>query len=411
MAYVSVKGGTQAILNTEELVEYFRLKGGSEPISVRQIQDQMRLAVDRVMGEGALYALELAALALKQSEGDTLEASLLLRAFRSTEPRTMYSLPAEGLRMRLLRHISATFKDIPGGQILGPSRDYHLRLLKTSLRHESSESVRQELSRLEEMVAQEALPEPQPVFPKVIESMRAQGLLAEPSPQEQAEATAEPYDITRQALTFPAPRSARLQVLAQADAGSALAFAYSSVRGYGDVHPTLGELRTGYLPVEVAHPLTGEPVEIGEILATECEMVSRVQVDVQENQPEREAAPAKFGLGYGFCFGQCEVKAMSMSMLDRVLSAAKESTMCGESGPAANEEFVLSHIDGVEASGFTAHFKLPHYVTFQADISVLERTREHRAAQFTQAVTRRQQAINKIESSAPFDEESDLHEN
>jgi alpha-D-ribose 1-methylphosphonate 5-triphosphate synthase subunit PhnI len=242
------------------------------------------------------------------------------------------------------------------------------------------------------------------LFPKVIESMRAQGILAEPPKQEQAEADAEPYDITRQALTFPAPRSARLQVLTQADAGATLSFAYSSVRGYGDVHPTLGELRFGYLPVEVLHPMTNEPVEIGEILATECEMVSRVHMDEQEEQ-EKADIP-KFGLGYGFCFGQNEVKAMSMSMLDRVLSAAKEGNMHGESGPVANEEFVLLHVDGIEASGFTAHYKLPHYVTFQADISVLEQTRKHRAEKFAEAIEQRQQAFNQLQSLAtPIDEE------
>ncbi len=90
MGYVAVKGGTQAVLNAEQLVEYFRTRGESEPISVEQIQDQMRLAVDRAMSEGALYAPELAALALKQSEGDALEASFLLRAYRSTVPTTSY---------------------------------------------------------------------------------------------------------------------------------------------------------------------------------------------------------------------------------------------------------------------------------------------------------------------------------
>ena len=416
MGYVAIKGGTQAILNAEELVDYFRLKGGSEPITVRQIQDQMRLAVDRAMSEGALYAPELAALALKQSEGDSLEASFLLRAYRSTVPRIAYSLPAEGIHMRLLRHISATFKDIPGGQILGPSRDYQLRLLNTLLKQESSETAQQYLSHIEEKIKPETVgTEHQTVGTglapvreaspngKVIESLRTQGLLSEPPLQEQAEANAEPYDITRQALTFPAPRSARLQVLAQADAGGLLSFAYSSVRGYGDVHPTLGELRVGYLPVAVAHPLTGEPVEIGEILATECEMVSRVQTDEQQGQ-EVPSLP-RFGLGYGFCFGQSEAKAMSMSMLDRVLSAAKEGGVHGEGGPAANEEFVLLHGDGVEASGFTAHFKLPHYVTFQSDICVLERTRQHRAAKFAEAVEKRLQANETIEQRTKFDEE------
>lgn len=404
MGYIAVRGGTQAILNAEQLAEYFRLKGESEPISVRQIQDQMRFAVDRAMSEGALYAPELAALALKQSEGDALEASFLLRAYRSTVPRLDYSLPVQGVHMRPLRRISATFKNIPGGQLLGPSRDYSLRLLNTLLNEESSELVQQYLAQIEANIGKEPVANPPDLFPKVIESMRTQGILAKPPKQELAEAHAEPYDITREALTFPAPRSARLQVLTQADAGATLSFAYSSVRGYGDVHPTLGELRFGYLPVEVSHPITGEPVEIGEILATECEMVSRVHVSEQEEL--EETGIPKFGLGYGFCFGQNEVKAMSMSMLDRVMSAAKEGNMHGESDPVVNEEFVLLHVDGIEASGFTAHYKLPHYVTFQSDISVLERTRKHRAARFAEAIEQRQQVFNQLKPfTAPIDEE------
>jgi len=404
MGYVAVKGGTQAILNAEQLVEYFRTRGESEPISVEQIQDHLRLAVDRAMGEGALYAPELAALALKQSEGDALEASFLLRAYRSTVPRIDYSLPVEGVHMRPLRRISATFKDIPGGQLLGPTRDYQLRLLNTLLTHESSASIRQQLAQIEAKITREAAEKAMIAFPKVIKSMREQGILAEPPAQERAEADAEPYDITRKALTFPAPRSARLQVLAQGDMGSMLTFAYSSVRGYGDAHPTLGELRFGNVPVEVTHPLTGEAVEIGEILATECEMVSRVQTeDTDESHAQRSAREPehpKFGLGYGFCFGQSEVKTMSMSMIDRVLSAAKDRGVHGESGPAANEEFVLLHIDGIEASGFTAHYKLPHYVSFQADISVLERTRTFRATQFAEASEKRQQLTEQDTTGA-----------
>ena len=375
MGYVAAKGGTQAVLNADQLIDYFRLKGVSEPITVRQIQDQMRLAVDRAMSEGALYAPELAALALKQSEGDALEASFLLRAYRSTVPRLDYSLPAEGMRMRVLRRISATFKDIPGGQILGPTRDYQLKLLNTLLAEESGESMREYLRQFEEKINGAAADEQTGVFPKVIQSMRAQGILAEPPQQEKAEVDVEPFDITRKAISFPAPRSARLQAMAQGDVGSLQALAYSSVRGYGDVHPTLGELRMGYLPVEVAHPLTGEAVEIGEILVTECEMVSRVYAASEPNGGENSLP--KFGLGYGFCFGHNEVKVMSMSILDRVISAAKESGVHGQSGPAADEEFVLLHVDGIESSGFTAHYKLPHYVSFQSDISVLERAREY----------------------------------
>ena len=83
----------------------------------------------------------------------------------------------------------------------------------------------------------------------------------------------------------------------------------------------------------------------------------------------------------------------------------QEGAVHGEGGPAANEEFVLLHIDGVEASGFTAHYKLPHYVSFQSDISVLERTRKHRAAKFAEAVEKRRQAANTMESLTTLNEE------
>ncbi|HHY67116.1 MAG TPA: carbon-phosphorus lyase complex subunit PhnI, partial [Alicyclobacillus sp.] len=130
MAYAAVRGGRRAIQEANRLLDYYRLKGGSAPIEVRQIRDQMRLAVDQVMGEGSLYDPDLAALALKQAEGDTLEAAFLLRAFRSTVPRNQYSLAVDTSRMRVIRRISAAFKDVPGGQFLGPTRDYTQRLLR-----------------------------------------------------------------------------------------------------------------------------------------------------------------------------------------------------------------------------------------------------------------------------------------
>lgn len=403
MGYVATKGGTQAILNAEDLLEYFRLKGGSPPLTTRQIEDQMRLAVDRAMSEGSLYAPALAALALKQSEGDAIEASFLLRAYRSTVPRLAYSLPGRSERMRLLRRISSTFKDIPGGQLLGPTRDYQLKLLNNWLRSETDQSVETVLAKFAAQTNQGDPGAETGQFPKVIEAMRQQGILAPPQPNPESE----PFDITRKAISFPAPRSARLQTLARAETGGVLALAYSSVRGYGDAHPTLGELRVGYLPVEVAHPVTGEAVEIGEILATECEMVSRVKSGSGDSQGETP----QFGLGYGFAFGHSEVKTISMAILDRVLSAAKEVGVHGKSGPAADEEFVLQHVDGIEASGFTAHFKLPHYVTFQADISGLQRNQDFEAAR-RQADDRQRENIKasyKLDplGPRPDDEEDD----
>ena len=101
-------------------------------LSLAQIREQMPLAVSRVMSEGSLYDPQLAALALKQAAGDAIEAVFLLRAYRTTLSRFGYTQPLDTGRMRLQRRISSTFKDVPGGQILGPTYDYQ-RLLDFSL--------------------------------------------------------------------------------------------------------------------------------------------------------------------------------------------------------------------------------------------------------------------------------------
>ncbi len=360
MGYVPIKGGLKAIEAAEELVTYFRLRGGSPPLEAEQIRDQLRLAVDRVMGEGSLYAPFHAAVALKQAEGDVLEASFILRAYRSTLPRLAYTQTVDTREMRIIRRISAAFKDIPGGQLLGPTRDYSLRLLDLELAEEGTTHVKEFLAaytfRLDSINAPLGL-----TFPKVVDMLRREGLLEEPVG---GDGTGEIPDITRQPLLFPAPRSARLQAMARGETGGLMALAYSSMRGYGNIHPTLGELRVGYLPVRAALEGKGKLVTVGTVLVTEAEVIARMDGGGKGQQP-------RFTLGYGLCFGHNEVKAISMAILDRAMrSTVKEA-------PAEDEEFVLYHTDGIEAAGFTAHWKLPHYVTFQSVLDRLRRRQEN----------------------------------
>ncbi len=136
MAYVAARGGEQAIAAAEEL--YTKLNGPLSIDLVRMIERQLPYLVDRVMGEGSLYAPDLAALALAQTGGDLYEAVLLLRAYRSTQPRIAYALPVRQSELRTVRRISAAFKDIPGGQILGPSLDYSHRLLRLDVLDENA---------------------------------------------------------------------------------------------------------------------------------------------------------------------------------------------------------------------------------------------------------------------------------
>ncbi len=354
MGYVAVSGGSEAIVRADELVKFYRLRGGSTPLEVEQLRDQQRLAVDKVMGEGSLYAPTVAALALKQAEGDSIEASFILRAYRATQPRRYTSLAVDTAAMQVVRRISGAFQDIPGGQILGPTRDYSQRLVDFSLLAEKEQVIRGFLESAGLDTAGRALPDS---FPKVVALLRAEGLLEQPEAADRAL-----RDITRESLNFPYPRSAKLQSLARGETGAMMAFAYSSIRGYGDIHPYLGELRIGYVKMHITHPARTEPIYVGKVLVTEAEIIA------QYAEGEKGAVP-RLSLGYGLCFGHNELKAISMGILDRTTRSKAP-----QKAPAEDEEFVLYHIDGIEASGFVAHWKLPHYVTFQSTLDRLRRS-------------------------------------
>ena len=180
--------------------------------------------------------------------------------------------------------------------------------------------------------------------------------------KEVPEDNTEPFDVTSNLLTFPAPRSARLQTFARSDAGFLGGVAYSSMRGYGAVHPTVSELRCGYVEVCVPYVLDEtETLCIGEILVTEVEALVPSHTETADEFDKMTLAG-----GYGMIFGRNENKAIAMSIADASLETEGNT-------PSQDQEFVLTHGDSLEMSGFISHLKLPHYVTFQ---SKLDRVRE-----------------------------------
>src|SRR5215469_12834652 len=244
MGYVAVKGGADAIDHARDLVEFYRLREQTPPVTIQQVRTQLRLAVDKVMSEGGLYTPEYAAIALKQSEGEVFEAAFILRAFITTLERRYYSETIDTREMFVRRKISASFREIPGGQVLGPTRDYTQRLLDTSLTEETAETVRDFLAALSGRIAKEQLSAITTYY-KVIDLLRREGLLQPVGNDEDRTLK----DITREAIKFPAPRSARLQMMAREETGGLMALGYSSMRGFGSTHPTVGELRYGSVPV------------------------------------------------------------------------------------------------------------------------------------------------------------------
>ncbi len=362
--YVAVKGGETAILNSYRLIAEQRRGESSTPeLSVPQIRQQMKLAVDRVMTEGSVYDPELAALAIKQAAGDLVEAIFLLRAFRATLPRLGSTRPLDTQGMRIARRISATFKDLPGGQVLGPTYDYTQRLLDFSLLAlQDAPMVGGEEDAPPASCGQT---EEHASTPRVVGLLNQEGLI-EASPVPDGDPA--PADLTREPLKFPADRATRLQNLARGDEGFLLAMAYSTQRGYAHSHPFVGEIRLGHVEVELDVEELDFPLSVGDIEVTECEMVNQFAGS--------KSAPPQFTRGYGLAFGHSERKAMAMSLVDRALRADE----LGEDvkSPAQMQEFVLSHSDSLEASGFVQHLKLPHYVDFQSELELVRRMRKER---------------------------------
>jgi alpha-D-ribose 1-methylphosphonate 5-triphosphate synthase subunit PhnI len=349
--YVAVKGGEKAIDCAHRLLAHER-RGDPElaDIAPAQIESQLSLAVDRVMAEGSLYDRELAALAIKQARGDLIEAIFLVRAFRTTLPRFGTSEPIDSNRMAIRRRVSATFKDLPGGQVLGPTFDYTHRLIDFAL-------------------AAGAVP-PSPdeaplptdaAMPRVTDLLGDEGLI---EPEADAGNTIA-GDLTREPLEFPADRDLRLQALARGDEGFLLALAYSTQRGFGRTHPFVGEIRLGEVEVDLMPAELGFAVPLGRVLVTECQMVNQFHGSAE--------APPQFTRGYGLVFGQSERKAMAMALVDRALRAKELGEETG--APAQDQEFVLSHCDNVQATGFVEHLKLPHYVDFQAELALVRTLR------------------------------------
>lgn len=351
MAYVAVSGGEEAIEESIRLLDYYR-SGTSEDISIEVIKEKMSLLVDKVMSEAGLYSKEYAALALKQCEGSTEEAVFLLRAYRSTLKRTYYTNVVNTRELRIIRRISAAFKDIKGGQILGATYDYTHRLFHFDLAQEDAEKLHNDMQeKLEKQV-----PVPVTLCDFVSDELKKEGLL-----EKYDEDNEKPFDITENLLEFPAPRSARLQTLTRADTGYISGLAYSVLRGFGQVHPTVGELRTGYVALEVPYLFDEkESIYIGEILITEVEALN--QADDKDQ--------LKLASGYGAVFGRNENKAIAMAVIDRELERDGDY-------PTQDDEFVLMHGDCLEMGGFISHLKLPHYVTFQSKLDAVRKTRKN----------------------------------
>lgn len=349
MAYVATRGGERAIEQSQRL---FKAEMGAiTPERVAELRAALPYLIDRVMGEASLYDEDLAALALAQTGGEMYEAVLLLRAWRTTQPRLQVAEPVTQDALFTHRRISAAFKDIPGGQVLGPTLDYSHRILATEVLTGDTHTP----------APVEPAAKPAPARQPSVAAWQAENGLLDPAVPDQTLGNDIP-DVTREPLLFPAKRAHTLQSLARAETGGALALGYAAQRGYGQAHPTVNELRLAEAEVVVEHP-RGTRFSAGRIKISQAEVVDKKGAGLR--------------LGFSATMGWNEVKVIAAATLDLNAPGAPK-------GAPTEEEFFLYHTEGVEASGFCIHFKLPHYVTFQSSLDAMRDAKAKAAAQQAQ---------------------------
>ncbi|MEL7300817.1 MAG: carbon-phosphorus lyase complex subunit PhnI [Pseudomonadota bacterium] len=363
MAYVATRGGERAIEQSERL---FREEMGAfDQARVDEVKRSLPYLIDRVMGEASLYDEDLAALALAQTGGELYEAVLLLRAWRTTQPRLTVAAPVEQDGLFTHRRISAAFKDIPGGQVLGPTLDYAHRILATEVLEGGTYAPEPV-----EPAAHSA-----PAHQPAVSAWQAENDLIDLPEDDETKGNDIP-DLTREPLLFPSKRAHTLQSLARAETGGVLALGYAAQRGYGQAHPTVNELRLAEAEIAVTHP-DGRSFSAGRVKVSQAEVVDK--------------KGDKLRLGYAATFGWNEVKCIAAATLDLNAPGA-------EKGSATEEEFFLYHTEGVESSGFCIHFKLPHYVTFQSSLDAMRDAKAKKAAKEPQMEPSSSEAVGHEKS-------------
>jgi len=353
------KGGTEAIVAAERLVLERRGQIDSG-LTVDSVLAGFPLTIDRIMGEGGLWAPELAAAAFIQANGDISEAVHLIRAHRSTLPRLAFSDPMRPREVELLRRVVSTQRQPDGPIILGETVDYTARIL-----HDGDDLPLPIVEALDDEPLQHPADEP---FRRFRDYLADKGVLV----SRELEEDEEPFDIQMVAAQLPAHRSAVLSASAQADTGALINIWYQSVigpEGYAAENVTLGEVRHGRIPLRVLDPHTGEPVDVGRIRVSECEAVTHLG-------GERGEDPTTYDVGYAMALGHNERKVIAAASLD-VAIVRYSGTAVGK----RLEQVMMHTTDGLAASGLLEHLQPPQYVTSQSGLHAAMAARAEQEAE------------------------------
>lgn len=338
MSYTSYKEDASAVAAAQRLASERRKPGAPGDLAA-----QMPLLLDQIQGEAGLFAPALAERALNQTNGELGRAVGLLRAWGAVLPRLATPTLGED-DVRVVRRLTPTFRNPEDGQYLGVSPDHAPRLLQTDDAPEAEQTL------VEQPAAEptDAPHTPQPLeFSRAVTDLEASGVIAHGTGAHSG------------------PRSALLAALAQGDTGALTTGAYAVMRTFGNQRePLIGELRTGYVPVQVIHPDLGIQITLGEVPVCTTELIVE-----RRHAPDAQDSPVgRFYLGIGATIGHVERRSISAALLDATCHRDNVEDDVGL-GMLADPELLTPMLDGAAACGQVEHLKLPHHVQFQSKLN------------------------------------------
>lgn len=337
MSYTSFTADASAVAAAQRLAAERR-----KPGALGALAEQLPLLVDQLQGEAGLFAPALAERALNQTHGDLTGAVGLLRAWAAVLPHLDTATLCED-DVRVVRRLTPIFRNPEHGQYLGASPDHGPRMFQTD------DPPAEQISNDEPAAQATTGPRDQTRlrFPRAVADLEASGV------------------ITHGAGAHSAARCALLGALAQADTGALTAIAYAAQRSFGNQRePLTGELRSGYVPVQVVHPDLGVEITLGEVPICTTELV----VEYRQASDKDGSSVGRFYLGVGTTIGHLERRSISAALLDATCSRDNLADDVGL-GMLADPELMAPLLDGAAAAGYLEHLKLPHHVQFQSKLS------------------------------------------
>ena len=254
--------------------------------------------------------------------------------------------------MLVERRVSATYKDLPGGQVLGPTFDYTHRLLDPAL----AGGARGRASPSSARAAAEAMP-------RVTDILAGEGLI-----EADGELPRGPCDRRHH------PRAAGIPDGARHPPAGAGARRRRLPAGARLFDPARLRPQPSLRRRDPHRRGRGRARRAG-AAASPCRSAASASPNARWSTSSRARPRRRRSSPAATAWSSASASARRWRWRWSTGRCAPANSARTSTAPAQDEEFVISHSDNVQATGFVEHLKLPHYVDFQAELDLVRRMR------------------------------------